>query len=93
MSGQPAASPATLADSAQRAAGVIAAKHRGDLAGAEELRCSFGTEEAKTTGFYLLAEIALGLIRTRSGQTMEETVQELNLLLAAAFEPGACEPG
>jgi hypothetical protein len=93
MSGHPAASPATLADSAQRAAGVIAAKHRGDLAGAEELLCSFGSETAKTTGFYLLAEITLGLLRSRSGQTMEETVQELNLLLAAAFDPGACDTG
>jgi Fe-Mn family superoxide dismutase len=92
VTGQPAASPATFADSAQRAAGVIAARHRGDLAGAEDLLESFETEGAKTTGFYLLAEITLRLLQARSGQTMEETVQELNLLLAAAFEPGACGP-
>jgi hypothetical protein len=89
----PGASPGTLADAAQRAAGVIAARHRGDLAGAEDLLESFETESTKTTAFYLLAEVTLALLRARSGQTMEETVRELNLALAGAFEPGSCGPG
>lgn len=72
------------ADAAQRAAGVIAARHRGDLAGAEALLASFPTEQARTLGFYLLAELALGLLRSQAGQSMDELVRELSLHLAAA---------
>ncbi|MFI6761268.1 superoxide dismutase [Micromonospora sp. NPDC050417] len=74
------ASPA--ADTVQRAAGVIAARHRGDLDGAEALLAAFPTEQARTLGFYLLAELALGLLRAESGQSMDDLVQELSLQLA-----------
>ncbi|MFI0796990.1 superoxide dismutase [Micromonospora rubida] len=67
----------------QRAAGVIAAKHRGDLAGAEELLAAFPSEQARTLGFYLLADLALGLVRASSGQSMDDLVRELSLLVAA----------
>ena len=53
----------------QRAAGVIAARHRGDLAGAEALLASFDTDQARTLGFYLLAALALGLVRAQTGQS------------------------
>jgi Fe-Mn family superoxide dismutase len=72
--------PAFLA--AQQAAGVIAAKHRGDFAGAEELLSSMGDENVRTRGFMLLAELALTLVRSQSGQDMDELVQELTLLMA-----------
>jgi hypothetical protein len=71
------------AELVQRAAGVIAAKHRGDLAGAEELLAAFGSEQAKTLGFYLLADLSLGLLRAHSGQSMDDLVRELSLLVAA----------
>ncbi|WP_433528445.1 superoxide dismutase [Micromonospora sp. CA-263727] len=78
------------AELVQRAAGVIAAKHRGDLAGAEELMSAFGSEHAKTLGFYLLADLSLGLLRAQSGQSMDDLVRELSLLVAAtATPPGA----
>jgi hypothetical protein len=76
------ATPAA-AELVQRAAGVIAAKHRGDLAGAEELLAAFTDEQARTLGFYLLADLALGLVRAGSGQSMDDLVRELSLLVAA----------
>jgi len=72
----------------QQAAGVIAARHRGDLAGAEELLASMGDPAAQARGFCLLAELALTLVRTRTGQTMDELVQELSPLIAAAALTG-----
>ncbi|AXO35423.1 MULTISPECIES: hypothetical protein [Micromonospora] len=70
------------AEIVQRAAGVIAAKHRGDLAGAEELMSAFGSEQSRTLGFYLLADLALGLVKAQSRQSMDDLVRELSLLLA-----------
>ncbi|MEV0131762.1 superoxide dismutase [Dactylosporangium sp. NPDC050688] len=73
------------AEIVQRAAGVIVAKHRGDLAGAEALLGAFTSETEKAGAFYLLAEVALGLVRAQSGQSMDELVRELNLLLERAL--------
>ncbi|ROP28847.1 superoxide dismutase [Couchioplanes caeruleus] len=73
---------------AQRAAGVVAAKHRGDLAGAEALLAAFPDEATRTRGFQILAELALTLVKDATGQTMDELVQELSLQLAAATLPG-----
>ncbi|KUL22834.1 superoxide dismutase [Actinoplanes awajinensis] len=67
---------------AQQAAGVIAAKHRGDFAGAEQLLKAMGAEHVQARGFCLLAELALSLVRTQTGQSMDEPVQELSLLIA-----------
>ncbi|MEW2383846.1 superoxide dismutase [Micromonospora sp. NPDC047707] len=71
------------AELVQRAAGVIAARHRGDLAGAEELLTAFPSEQARTLGFYLLADLALGLVRASTGESMDDLVRELSLLVAA----------
>ena len=77
------------AELVQRAAGVIAAKHRGDLAGAEGLLAAFPGEQARTLGFYLLADLALGLVRASSGQSMDDLVRELSLIGATAGRPPA----
>jgi hypothetical protein len=69
---------------AQRAAGVIAAKHRGDLAGAQELLAAFPDEQARTRGFELLAQLAMSILRAQTEQSMDELVQELSLHIAAA---------
>ncbi|MEV6304552.1 superoxide dismutase [Actinoplanes sp. NPDC051861] len=74
--------------SAQQAAGVVAAKHRGDFAGAEELLTAMGDERARARGFCLLAELALNLVRARTGQTMDDLVRELSLLMADAAQGG-----
>jgi len=69
---------------AQLAAGVLAARHRGDLHGAEALLASFPDEAGKTRGFCLLAELSLSLVREQTGQTMAELVQELSAHLGQA---------
>lgn len=43
---------------------------------------AFSSEQARTLGFYLLADLALGLVRAQSGQSMDDLVRELSLLLA-----------
>ncbi|MFG2042935.1 hypothetical protein [Dactylosporangium sp. NPDC048998] len=74
-------SPARTAEAVQRATGVIAARHRGDLDGAEALLTAFTGPTEQTRAFCLLAELALGLVRSQTGQTVDELVQELNILV------------
>ena len=69
---------------AQRAAGAIAAKHRGDLVGATELLAAFPDPDARTRAFQLLAELSLSILGAQTGQSMDEIVQELSLHIAAA---------
>ncbi|MET7402624.1 superoxide dismutase [Dactylosporangium sp. NPDC005572] len=78
-------SPARTAEAVQRAAGVIAARARGDLDGAEALLATFPSDSDKARAFCLLAELALGIVRAQSGQTMDELVRELNLLVEQAL--------
>ncbi|WP_422771483.1 superoxide dismutase [Plantactinospora sp. WMMC1484] len=78
--------PVHVAETVQRAAGVIAARRRGDLDGAEALLATFPTEQAKTLGFFLLADLALGLLQAQSGQSMDDLVRELSLHLATAAD-------
>ncbi|MGX6605561.1 superoxide dismutase [Micromonosporaceae bacterium Da 78-11] len=73
---------------AQRAAGVIAAKHRGDLAGAQALLEAFPDEACRTQGFQFLAELTLTILRAQTGETMDELVQQLSLHIAAAAVTG-----
>ncbi|WDZ84193.1 superoxide dismutase [Micromonospora cathayae] len=80
--------PEPLFAAAQQAAGVVAARHRGDYAGAEELLAGFPDEAARTRGFCLLAELSLSLVRAQTGQSMDELVQELTLLMASAAATG-----
>ncbi|MEU9506818.1 superoxide dismutase [Micromonospora sp. NPDC048170] len=78
-----AADPASALTAAQRAAGVIAARHRGDLDGAEQLLAMFPDDATRARGFMFLAELALNLVRTQTGQSMEDLAQELALHIAA----------
>ncbi|GLY04109.1 MULTISPECIES: hypothetical protein [Actinoplanes] len=88
-SGTPGAGgPGPVFLAAQQAAGVIAAKHRGDFPGAEELLAAMGDERTQARGFCLLAELALSLIRSQTGQTTDELVQELTLLMAEVVHAG-----
>ncbi|WP_433616859.1 superoxide dismutase [Dactylosporangium sp. CA-139114] len=77
-------SPARTAEAVQRAAGVIAARARGDLGGAEALLAAFATPADQARAFCLLAELALGLVRAQTGQSMDDLVQELTLLIEHA---------
>ncbi|WP_436528366.1 superoxide dismutase [Actinoplanes sp. HUAS TT8] len=82
------AGPGPVFLGAQQAAGVIAAKHRGDFAGAEQLLEAMGDPRAQTRGFCLLAELALALVRAQTGQPMDELIQELTLLMADSATSG-----
>ncbi|WP_433294303.1 superoxide dismutase [Actinoplanes sp. CA-030573] len=84
----PAAAAAAAFAGAQRAAGAIAAKHRGDLDGAAELLAAFPDADARAHSFQLLAELALSILRAQTGQSMDELVQELSLHIAAAAISG-----
>ncbi|GLW35645.1 superoxide dismutase [Actinoplanes regularis] len=87
--GTPAdAGPGPVFLGAQQAAGVVAAKHRGDLAGAETLLAAMGDERAQARSFCLLAELAMALVRAQTGQSMDDLVQELSLLMADAAITG-----
>lgn len=43
--------------------------------------------QARTLGFYLLADLALGLVRAQTGQPLDDLVRELTLLVAATPPP------
>jgi hypothetical protein len=72
-------------ESAQRAAGVVAARSRGDLTGAEALLNDFPSETAKSMGFFVLAELSLQTLATNTGQDLEEVARQLSLDIAVAF--------
>lgn len=70
-----------LVDAAQRAAGVLAARRRGDAEGVSALMATFPDDAALAGGSLLLADLALGLLCEQSGRTMAESVQHLALRL------------
>ncbi|GAA0221076.1 superoxide dismutase [Cryptosporangium japonicum] len=83
MTADPGAAIRAATDAAQRAAGVIAARRRGDDAGAEALLESFPDEGAKAGAFFVLADLAIALLASASNQSTDEVVQDLTILLAA----------
>ncbi len=75
---------ADLADAAQRVAGILAARHRGDPDGVAALMDTFPDERALAGGSLLLAQLLLQLYGEQTNQTVDECVQELNTSLARA---------
>jgi len=76
-----------IADAAQRAAGLLAARHRGDAEGVRTLWGSFTDDRALAGGSLLLADLALRLVCEQSGESMEQCVQRLSARLGAAVGP------
>ncbi|MBE1603668.1 superoxide dismutase [Actinopolymorpha pittospori] len=76
---------AELVDAAQRVAGVLAARHRHDPEGVATLMGTFPNDRALAGGSLLLAEIALGLYRRETGQSMDDCVRELTTQLENAL--------
>ena len=74
-----------VVDSAQRAAGMLAARHRGDTEDATTLMRSFRDDHDLASGSLLLAELTLGLYSKETGRGVEECVRELNLQMESAF--------
>lgn len=73
-----------MVGAAQRAAGILAARHRGDPEGVRHLLESFANERALAGGSLLLAELALSMLSAETDQTFEECVRRLNVDLERA---------
>ncbi|GAB3087360.1 hypothetical protein [Nocardioides zeae] len=70
-----------LLGSAQQVAGLVAARGRGDVAGARTLTRQLVEGGDLAGGALLVAELALGLLARESGQSLDEVVGQLNLRL------------
>jgi len=82
VSADPAASFRAAAEAAQAAAGIIAARHRGDLASADALLDGL-TDAQKAAGFLLLADLAITLLARYEDRPADQVASELSLNLAA----------
>lgn len=78
------AGAADLASAAQRTAGMIAARHRGDQEGWAALYASFPDEGALAGGAVLLADLLMALYSQQTGQSVDECVRELSLQIDQA---------
>jgi Fe-Mn family superoxide dismutase len=82
VNGDPAASFRAAAEAAQAAAGIIAARHRGDLASADALLDGM-SDAQKAAGFLLLADLAVTLLARYEDRPPDAVAAELSLHLAA----------
>jgi len=77
-----AASFLVTAEAAQAGAGIIAARHRGDLASADALL--YGLDDRKkAAGFMFLADLAVALLARYEDRSVDEVAAELSLQIAA----------
>jgi Fe-Mn family superoxide dismutase len=65
-----------VVDAAQRAAGILAARHRGDREGARLLVSEMSSEDL-AGGALLLAELTLSLYADASGDDVERCLRDL----------------
>ena len=70
---------------AQQAAGIVAARQRGDVDGANALMASFPDAETRAVGFFVVAELSLALLAQATGETVDQVTQDLSLAIMAAF--------
>lgn len=68
-----------VVSAAQRVAGIVAARGRGDTDGARALMGTFADEAELAGGALLVAELSLGLLHRQSGESLEECVRDLCL--------------
>jgi len=73
--------------SAQRALGFVAARHRGDLEGAEALLGSFETEQERLLAVAFVLELCVSLLAAVNDETFDDTVQSLSLSMAQIGNP------
>ncbi len=74
---------AVLLAGMQHAAGVIAARRRGDLDGATALLRAFTDDADCAHAFLLLTELALTIVAEETGQDLQTVVREVSLRIAA----------
>jgi Fe-Mn family superoxide dismutase len=74
---------------ARRAAGVVAARRRGDHEGAGVLMGEFDDPDRRAMGFYLVADLAVLLLSQATHRSIEDCVHDLTLALAVGNQPSA----
>jgi hypothetical protein len=77
-----AASFLATAEAAQAGAGIIAARHRGDLASANALLDGLD-DRKKAAGFMFLADLAVALLARYEERSIDDVAADLSLQIAA----------
>jgi hypothetical protein len=80
--GDAAAAFLAAAEAAQVAAGVIAARHRGDLASANTLLEGLD-DRSRAAGFLFLADLAVALLAQSEDRPVDDVAADLSLQIAA----------
>ena len=80
--GDAAASFLATAEAAQAGAGIIAARHRGDLASVEALLRGLD-DSTKAAGFMFLADLAVALLARYEDRAVDDVAADLSLQIAA----------
>jgi hypothetical protein len=75
-----------VVSAAQRVAGIVAARGRGDVEGARELLRTFEDERELAGGALLVAELSLGLLHRQSGESLEDCVRDLCVEMESALQ-------
>jgi len=70
------------AEAAQAGAGVIAARHRGDLASVDALLGGLD-DRTKAAGFMFLADLAVALLAHCEDRSVDDVAADLSLQIAA----------
>jgi len=70
------------AEAAQAGAGIIAARHRGDLASADTLLGGLD-DRTKAAGFMFLADLAVALLARCEDRSVDDVAADLSLQIAA----------
>lgn len=81
---QQSSSVQPLVTAGQKIAGALAARDRGDLAGAKELLTSFESDAELAGGAILIAELAITLLHHATGEPVQDCLQALSLDLERA---------
>jgi hypothetical protein len=82
-----AASFLAAAKTAQAGAGIVAARHRGDLASADALLDDID-DRAKAAGFLFLADVAIALLASYEGRPVDQVAADISLDIAAHLAGG-----
>jgi hypothetical protein len=86
VSADPATAFQAAAEAAQAGAGIIAARHRGDLASADTLLGDL-SDAQKAAGFLFLADLAITLLARCEDRPADAVAAELSLHIAT-HSPG-----
>ncbi len=70
------------AEAAQAGAGIIAARHRGDLTSVDALLAGLD-DRTKAAGFMFLADLAIALLARSEDRSVDDVAADLSLQIAA----------